>query len=137
MLASLTACAPVVSMRPAPNASSIACASIVARLRDTQLGDLGYRPTDAQGTLAWGNPPQATLTCGTINPPPSSQCVVFDHVAWARTTTKGSVRFDSYGRQPNITVLLVGSSVDPTTALSTISEPVLTAIPRASSRCGG
>jgi hypothetical protein len=135
--ATLTACASVVSMRPAPQATAVACASVVARLQGTNIGSLGYRPTDAQGTLAWGTPADVTLTCGTTNSPPSSECVSFDNVDWAKSSTKQYVRYDTYGRQPTVTVLMTGQSVDPVTVLTTISDPVLAAIPKAANRCGG
>ncbi|MGT2426520.1 hypothetical protein [Amnibacterium kyonggiense] len=49
----LTGCAPTISLRPAPEATSVGCAGVVVRLPGA-IGGAARRDTDAQGTAAWG-----------------------------------------------------------------------------------
>jgi hypothetical protein len=133
----LAGCAPTVSLRPAPHATSVGCAGVVVRMPKT-IGTAALRPTDAQGTAAWGTPASVTLTCGVV-PPVTTDCTTIDGVDWLtqqRTIDGADWRvFTSYGRDPSTQVLVNPNAVLTDTVLGALSEPVATATARTGARC--
>lgn len=118
----LTGCAGDVPMEPAANSNDPACASVVVRLPDT-VADLPERHTNAQGTGAWGDPASILLKCG-IEPsgPTVDQCVSVDGVDWIiDETQKPLYRFEAYGREPGLEVIIDSDRVSGTAVVSDLS----------------
>ena len=109
----LTGCTPTVALTPAANATSARCASVVVLLPDT-VSTLPQRETNAQGTGAWGEPPDIVLRCGVAVPDPTSSlpCVTVDGVDWLRNDAKAPVfTFTTYGRDPAVAVTINSKNV--------------------------
>lgn len=80
--ASLSACSAAVSVDPAPDAASPACAPEMIAMPDT-LGDAALRTTTSQATAAWGDPSAVILRCGVPSPGPTTdRCVTVNGVDW-------------------------------------------------------
>lgn len=80
--ASLSACSAAVSVDPAPDAASPACAPEMIAMPDT-LGDAALRTTTSQATAAWGDPSAVILRCGVPTPGPTTdRCVTVNGVDW-------------------------------------------------------
>ncbi|NEM91518.1 DUF3515 family protein [Galbitalea soli] len=112
LAATLTACTPTVALEPAAHATAVACASLVTQLPDTVAG-LPSRETNAQGTGAWGDPAEVLLRCGVAVPGPTStlECVTVNGVDWlSDPSQEPDFVFTSYGRNPAVQVIIIGSS---------------------------
>jgi hypothetical protein len=100
----LSACAPVVTLHPAPDANNPDCAAVIVRLPD-EVGGLAMRQTDAQGTGAWGEPDAVVLTCGVPVPAASELPCIDKGVFWLRDDSHESYwLFTSFGRDPAVEV---------------------------------
>jgi hypothetical protein len=124
----LAGCAPTISLRPAPQATSVGCAGVIVRLPAT-IGGAARRDTDAQGTAAWGNPVGVTLTCGVLTPRVSDiNCVTFGSVDWLTQSrridgTDWNV-YTTFGRTPGTQVLVDPASVSPDAVLNDLVDPI-------------
>lgn len=132
--AGLAACAPTVSLQPAEDAASPACAAMSARLPGAVAG-AGRRSTNAQATGAWGTPASAIITCGVSAPLVSSQtCITVGDVDWlVDDSSAPTYRFTSYGRDPAVQLVVDGDAVNGNTVLNDLADAV-GAIP-ATRRC--
>ncbi|MDF1479363.1 DUF3515 domain-containing protein [Leifsonia sp. H3M29-4] len=104
----LAGCTPIVSLQPADDAISPACADVIVHLPDS-VDDLGKRETNAQGTSAWGEPVGVILRCGVPAPAPTSElrCLTFDGVDWLIDDIADPVLVaTTYGREPAIEVII-------------------------------
>jgi hypothetical protein len=108
----LTGCSPTVALSPAASATSAKCASVVVLLPDT-VSTLPQRQTNAQGTGAWGEPPDILLHCGVPVPDPNSlPCVTVDGIDWLRNDKRAPVyTFTTYGRDPAVAVTINAKDV--------------------------
>ncbi|HEY1532275.1 MAG TPA: DUF3515 domain-containing protein [Galbitalea sp.] len=109
----LTGCSPTVALTPATDATSAKCASVVVLLPDT-VSTLPQRETDAQGTGAWGEPPDIVLRCGVPVPDPTSAlpCDTVDGIDWLVKADKNQVfTFTTYGRDPAVAVTINSKDV--------------------------
>lgn len=134
----LTACAPTVSLTPAPAATSAACAGIVVRL-PSALGSAEQRQTDAQGTGAWGSPASVVLRCG-VPPtgPTTAPCYTVGAVDWVvLRATDQQYALQTFGRSPSTEVVVDRRRIAVSDALPALSEAVAAAVPRAAGRCSG
>lgn len=138
VLLTLTGCSATVSMRPAPEATAVACAAVVVRL-PAQVAGLQRRETDAQGTGAWGSPAAALLRCGVpVSGPTTRPCFTFAGVDWvARSSSAQRVVLDTFGRSPQIEVVVDGSRVNAADVVAELSEAVRAAVPRTFMSCLG
>jgi hypothetical protein len=122
----LAACAPTVTLTPAPEAADPLCAEITVRLPDA-IEDLPQRETDAQSTSAWGSPESAVLLrCGVEIPGPSTlPCFTVKGVDWLRDDTNApTFVFTSYGRDPAVEVVVDAEITSGTSALVAIANAV-------------
>jgi hypothetical protein len=108
----LTGCSPTVALTSAANATSAKCASVVVLLPDT-VSTLPKRDTNAQGTGAWGEPPDILLHCGVPVPGPNSlECVTVDGIDWLRKVEPNEVTtFTTFGRDPAVAVTVNSKNV--------------------------
>jgi hypothetical protein len=109
----LSGCAATVALTPAANATSAKCASVVVLLPDT-VSTLPRRETNAQGTGAWGEPPDIVLHCGVPVPDPTSSlpCDTVDGIDWLLKTDPDNVfTFTTYGRDPAVAVTINSKDV--------------------------
>ena len=121
-LAALSGCASTVSMQPAQDANSPACADIMVSLPGALAGQ-DRRWTDAQATAAWGEPAAVLFTCGLAAPGPSTlPCQTVNGVDWIIDESEApKYRVTSFGREPAVEVYLdndVVASADVLDALS-------------------
>jgi hypothetical protein len=128
VLTLLTGCSATVAMKPAAQATSVKCASVVAQLPDT-VSTLAKRITNAQGTGAWGTPADILLRCGVPVPDPTSTlvCITVDGVDWLRNDKEAPVYvFTTYGRSPAVAVTINSKDVkaDGNAALTDLSIAV-------------
>jgi hypothetical protein len=126
----LSGCAATVALTPAGDAVSAKCASVVVQLPDT-VSTLSKRTTDAQGTGAWGEPPDIVLRCGVPVPDPTSSlpCVTVDGIDWLRKTDPKEVFvFTTYGRDPAVAVTINSKDIkaDGNQALNDLATAVAT-----------
>jgi Protein of unknown function (DUF3515) len=109
----LTGCSPTVALSPAASATSAKCASVVVLLPDT-VSTLPQRETNAQGTGAWGEPPDIILHCGVPVPDPTSAlpCDSVDGIDWLLNSKRAPVyTFTTYGRDPAVSVTVNAKDV--------------------------
>ncbi len=107
-----TGCAGAVDVAPAPQADTLACATLMDAL-PTTLAGLSRRGTnDTPGVAAWGDP-AVVLRCGTETPGPTTQgCLTVDDVDWVVLGTDEqapdsvAALFSAYGRTPGVEVEL-------------------------------
>ncbi|WP_241095557.1 MULTISPECIES: DUF3515 family protein [unclassified Leucobacter] len=121
-VAVLTGCAGDVPMEPAANANDPACADVIVRLPET-IGELPLRHTNAQATGAWGDPAAVLLKCG-IEPsgPTTDQCVSVDGIDWIIDRSREPLfRFEAYGREPGLEVIVDSEKVSGTTVVTELS----------------
>ncbi len=125
MLLILTACAPVVPLTAAPDATNPVCAEVIVRLPDA-IGTNLKRVTDAQATGAWGNPASVLLRCGVAVPGPSTLlCVTVKTIDWLRDDSGApNYVFTTYGRDPAVQVVVNGNEASGTDALVGLSNAV-------------
>jgi hypothetical protein len=134
----LTGCSPTVALSPAAQAASAKCASVVVLLPDT-VSTLAKRETNAQGTGAWGEPPDIILHCGVPVPDPTSAlpCDTVDGIDWLYNDKKAPVyTFTTYGRDPAVSVTINSKDVkaDGNQALDDLAIAVA-AIPSSKHHC--
>ena len=135
----LAACAPTVSLRPAPEATSARCAGVVVRLPDG-IDGAARRTTDAQGTAAWGLPAGVTLTCGVQTPQiATTKCATVAGIDWLIETKKidGVERqvATTYGRSPGTRLVIDSTQVPADAALRAVAEPITAATRATGVRC--
>jgi hypothetical protein len=109
----LTGCSPTVALTPAASATSAKCASVVVLLPDT-VSTLPQRETDAQGTGAWGEPPDIVMHCGVPVPDPTSQlpCDSVDGIDWLLNSDRAPIyTFTTYGRDPAVSITVNAKDV--------------------------
>ena len=138
LLLMLTGCSATVGVKPAPQASKVSCAGVVVRL-PSEVAGMQRRQTNAQGTGAWGSPVAAVLRCGVpVTGPTTRPCFTLASVDWvARSTSGRRVVFDTFGRSPQIEVVIDGSRVNPVDVVAELSAPVRAAMPAPFARCLG
>jgi hypothetical protein len=134
----LAGCTPTVALTPAASATSAKCASVVVLLPDT-VSTLPQRQTDAQGTGAWGEPPDILLHCGVPVPDPTATlpCYTVDGIDWLYNDAKAPVfTFTTYGRNPAVSVTINSKDVkaDGNQALNDLAIAVA-AIPASKHHC--
>ncbi|MEO7122529.1 MAG: DUF3515 family protein [Lacisediminihabitans sp.] len=107
LLLTLSACAPVVPLTPAGDATNPKCADVIVHLPGS-VADQTLRQTDAQATAAWGDPAAVILRCGVTPPgPTSTQCATVKSIDWLIDNTKQPVyTFTTYGRTPAVQVVI-------------------------------
>lgn len=134
--AMLAACAPTLSLPPAPDANNPLCAEVTARLGTVPaIGDQERRWTDAQATGAWGDE-AVILSCGWPAPPPTAEypCVRLGGVDWLVDTERApNLRMTSYGRDPAVQVWVRTTVISSNEALRRLG-PIVANIPE-TSRC--
>jgi len=121
----LGGCAADVPMDPAKNANDPACASVIVRLPEA-IGELAKRTTNAQATGAWGDPVAIELTCG-IEPsgPTTDECVSVDGIDWIiDDSRKPLYRFEAYGRNPGLQLVVDSERVSGTEAVQALGSIV-------------
>jgi Protein of unknown function (DUF3515) len=109
----LAGCSATVALTPAADATSAKCASVVVLLPDT-VSTLAQRETNAQGTGAWGEPPDILLHCGVPVPDPTSAlpCYSVDGIDWLlKADPKQVFTFTTYGRDPAVSVTVNAKDV--------------------------
>lgn len=138
LVLALTGCAPTVDLQPAPEATRVGCAAVVVRLPAAVAG-LQRRETNAQGTGAWGSPAAVVLRCGVpVSGPTTRPCFTFEGVDWVAQNTAGRrVRFDSFGRSPQLEAVVDGTRVNPADVLAELSAAIRPAVSSPFMRCLG
>ena len=121
----LSACASVVSLDPAPDSNNAACAEVTVRLPG-QIEQLDKRQTDAQATGAWGTPAAVIARCGLPEVKVSAlPCVTAGGVDWlVDDSAKPSYRFISFGRNPATEVIVDSNLASGVSALEAIAPAV-------------
>ena len=102
-------------MDPAANAEDPACANVIVRLPQS-VGGMEKRTTNAQATGAWGDPAGVLLYCG-IEPsgPTTDTCVNVNGVDWIIDESNAPLyRFEAYGRNPGLEVIVDSERVSGT-----------------------
>lgn len=124
-LGGLTACAGDYPMDAAPNANDPACADVIVRLPDTVAG-LDRRTTNAQSTGAWGSPASVLLYCGIVpSGPTTDECVSVNGVDWIIDPSQAPFyRFEAYGRNPGLQVVVDSEAVSGTDVLARLGSSV-------------
>lgn len=125
VLGGLSACAGTVPMQAAPDANNPACADVIVRLPDTVAG-LERRTTNAQSTGAWGDPAGVLLYCGIIpSGPTTDTCVNVNGVDWIIDPTNAPLyRFEAYGRNPGLQVIVDSDQASGTEAVVALGSAV-------------
>ncbi|MGA0566330.1 DUF3515 family protein [Rathayibacter sp. KR2-224] len=104
----LTACAPAVALKPAPDANDPRCADVTVHLPDTIAGK-AKRETNAQATGAWGNPAAVLLRCG-VSPigPTTKPCITVNGIDWVleNDPAASALRYITFGRVPATEVVI-------------------------------
>lgn len=121
----LTGCATAVPMEAAENANAVECAEVTVRLPGT-VADQSKRETNAQATGAWGEPASILLRCG-IEPmgPTTLPCININGVDWVRDESQAPLyRFEAYGREPGLEVIVDGDAASGTSALVDLGPAV-------------
>jgi hypothetical protein len=128
-LACLTACTPIVTLDPAPDATNPDCAEVSVRLPKSVAGE-PLRETNAQATAAWGNPASILLHCGVTVPGPSTLvCVTLRGVDWLYDPSGApNYAFTTFGRDPATQVIVNGDQASGTNALVDLA-PAIGSIP--------
>jgi hypothetical protein len=122
----LTGCAQSVALRAADDAVNPQCAEVITRLPDT-VAELEKRPTNAQGTSAWGSPADVLVYCGVDVPDPTSSltCVTVDGIDWLRDPADDpNFTFITYGRDPAIAVVVNSETISGGAALTDLSSAI-------------
>ena len=125
VLLGLAACAGVVPLTPAADATNPACADVIVRLPDA-IGTSAKRETNAQATGAWGEPVSVLLRCGVAVPGPSTLlCVTLKGIDWLRDDSDApNYVFTTYGRDPAVEVVINGTMISGTDTLIDLSNAV-------------
>jgi len=110
LVAGLTACSSTVHVEPAEQADDPVCAEVTVAMRGLEsLAGQDKRWTDAQASLAWGDPTAIILRCGLPEPAPTSelQCVTMQGVDWLVDNADAPMlRLTSYGRSPAVQIYM-------------------------------
>jgi hypothetical protein len=124
-LAALTACAPIVALDPAPDATNPHCAALSVRLPKSVAGE-PLRETNAQATAAWGNPASILLHCGVTVPGPSTLvCVTVRGIDWLYDPSGApNYTFTTFGRDPATQVVVNGNQASGTDALVDLATAI-------------
>ena len=124
-LAALTACAPIVTLDPAPDATNPDCADVSVRLPKSVAGE-PLRETNAQATAAWGNPASILLHCGVTVPGPSTLvCVTVRGIDWLYDPSGApNYAFTTFGRDPATQVIVNGDRASGTNALTDLAPAI-------------
>ena len=124
-LAALTACAPIVTLDPAPDATNPDCAEVSVRLPKSVAGE-PIRETNAQATAAWGNPASILLHCGVTVPGPSTLvCVTVRGIDWLYDPSGApNYAFTTFGRNPATQVIVNGDRASGTNALTDLAPAI-------------
>lgn len=119
-----SACASTASVDPAPEAHDPACADVMLQLPEN-LGESRQRPTDSQGTSAWGEPSDVVLRCG-VEPIGATDepCQRIDGVDWVFLEQEDHYQAVTFGREPAVEVLLGLEAVSSATAMPALSPAV-------------
>ena len=125
ILLALSACAPLVPINAAPDATNPECAEVIVRLPPA-IDDNVKRETDAQATGAWGNPATILLRCGVEVPGPSTLlCVTLKGIDWLRDDSQApNYVFTTYGRDPAVEVIVDSDTASGTNALIALTNAV-------------
>lgn len=121
----LAGCAGDVPMESAENSNDPACADVIVRL-PAKVAELDKRTTNAQATGAWGDPAGVLLYCG-IEPmgPTTLECVNVNGVDWVVDDTRAPLyRFEAYGREPGLEVVVDSEKASGTAAVLDLSAVV-------------
>lgn len=123
-VATLGACAQVVPMEPAADATNPDCAEVIVRLPEG-IDEFAERETNAQATGAWGEPAAILLRCGVEVPGPSAlPCFTIKGVDWLRDSSEAPIyTFTTYGREPAVEVIIDGDRAS-SNALSALGNAV-------------
>ncbi len=123
-VAALPACAQIVPLEPAADATNPDCAEVIVRLPDG-IDGFAERETNAQATGAWGEPTAILLRCGVEIPGPSAlPCFSIKGVDWLRDSSEApNYIFTTYGRDPAVQVVIDGDRAS-SSALSTLGNAV-------------
>lgn len=121
----LTGCAGEVPLEAAVNANDPACADVIVRL-PPRVAELDKRATNAQSTGAWGNPAGVLLYCGIeASGPTTQECVNVNGVDWIVDDTRAPLyRFEAYGREPGLQVIVDSEKASGTAAVLDLSAVV-------------
>lgn len=127
----LSGCTATVALTPAPQATSVGCASVIVRLPEAiiastrQQTTFARRDTDAQGTAAWGNPAVVTLRCGVPTPATTDPCGPAGGVDWTtrnvRINGKDQTVLTTFGRTPGVQVVIDQSAISQSDVLPVLS----------------
>lgn len=126
LLASLSACSPIVDVDAAPDAVNPACADVMIALPQQVAGN-ELRETNSQATAAWGDPSQVVLRCGVELPGPTTDaCASVNDVDWIiqESTETDIWTATTYGRNPAVEVLFDPNQVASSTVLVDLGGPV-------------
>jgi hypothetical protein len=129
-------CTSTVSLEPAADANSVACAKFSVRTPDT-IDNLAKRKTDAQATAAWGDPATVIARCG-LPPVTAStlRCISASGLDWLVDDTKApTYRFISFGRKPATEIIINSKRASGANVLDALSSAVA-ATPKVAS-CNG
>ena len=137
----LAGCAPTVDLPTAPNQTAKGCAAVIVRL-PSALASATRRQTDQQATAAWGsgNPPSVVLRCG-VTPPGATadNCLPMpvDGVDWIERPVAGTQQYvvTTFGRTPAVQLVIDTARIGSSVALPPISDAIVQAIPKQTSRC--
>jgi uncharacterized protein YceK len=134
--ATASGCTSTVSLEPAAEANSVACAKFSVRTPDT-IDNLAKRKTDAQATAAWGEPAAVIARCGLPTVTASTlRCISASGLDWLVDDTKApTYRFISFGRKP-ATEIIVNSTKASGAAVLDALAPAVGATPKIRS-CNG
>ena len=119
LVASLSACSPIVDVDAAPDAVNPACADVMIALPG-QVAGQEMRETNSQATAAWGDPSQVVLRCGVEIPAPTTDaCASVNDVDWIiKESTETDIwTATTYGRSPAVEVLFDPNVVPSSTVL--------------------
>lgn len=133
--AALTGCASTVSLQPAPEANTPACADVTVRMPDSVDGQ-PRRFTDAQATGAWGDPAAVILTCGVPEIGPSTlPCQSVNGVDWVIDEADAPrYRVTSFNRTPAVEIYLDNDVVSSAQVLDRLSQ-IVTVLPQNGREC--
>lgn len=123
------------SLQPAPEANTPACADVTVRMPDSVDGQ-PRRFTDAQATGAWGDPAAVILTCGVPEIGPSTlPCQSVNGVDWVIDEADAPrYRVTSFNRTPAVEIYLDNDVVSSAQVLDRLSQ-IVTVLPQNGREC--
>lgn len=126
----LAGCAQPVRTTVAPNATEVACSTVLVNLPES-LGDRERREVTAQSTAAWSSGADdksdaVVLRCGVDPPGPTTDpCTTVGGVDWMVDEQPGQIRYRTYGRVPAVELLVpVDNQVGVDVMLASVSHAV-------------